>query len=130
MDFEDLHGPSLDDVTQQQHTQSRNSDQNLKKILGPKNYFLDESIIREENEHEIENENDSVDVYNDSNSFHFDDSDEETQRVLEEGIVEEIEERNERGEVAYSESNSKKITLNSSGNKTFGLSLLLNLNKS
>jgi hypothetical protein len=126
VDFEDLHGPSSDDVTHThtQHTQSknknRNSDQNLKKILGPKNYFLDESVIQEENDENENNENTNIDIYNDDDSFQFDDSDEETERILEKGkkIKTEKETRDESG--------SKKITLNKNGNNTFGLSLLLN----
>lgn len=127
VDFEDLHGPSSDDVTHPhtQQTQSkiknRNSDQNLKKILGPKNYFLDESVIQEENDENENNENENIDnMYNDDDSFQFDDSDEETERVLGKGnsIKTEKEARDESG--------SKKITLNKNGNNTFGLSLLLN----
>lgn len=126
MDFEDLHGPSSDDVAHlhPQHTQSKiknwNSDQNLKKILGPKNYFLDESVIQEEND-ENENQDKNIDnIYNDDDSFQFDDIDEETERVLGKGnlIKTEKEVRDESG--------SKKITLNKNGNNTFGLSLLLN----
>ena len=121
VDFEDLHGPSSDDVTHTQHTQSKNEnknlDQNFKKILGPKNYFLDESVIEENDE----NENENIDnIYNDDNSFQFDDSDEETQRVLEKGKVIKTEKE------ARDETGSKKITLNKNGNNTFGLSLLLN----
>lgn len=126
-DFEDLHGPGPDDVTQPQHTQTKNLDQKLKKILGPKNYFLNESPIREKSEDE------SYDIYNDNDDFHLEDSDvEETQHhVFVEGRERDIdiEIGNGSEEVKYSELNTKKITLNSSGNKTFGLSLLLNLNK-
>jgi hypothetical protein len=123
VDFEDLHSPSSDDVTHPhtQHAQSKiknkNLDQNLKKILGPKNYFLDESVIQENDE----NENENIDnIYNDDDSFQFDDSDEETERVLGKGKVIKTDKE------AKDESGSKKITLNKTGNNTFGLSLLLN----
>lgn len=101
----------------------------MKKILGPKNYFLSESPLREKSENEI------YDIYNDNDNFQVEDSDvDETQHK----IFEEERERdidigigNGNEEVKYSElnKNTKKITLNSSGNKTFGLSLLLNPNK-
>ena len=128
-DFEDLHGPGPDDVTHPQHTQAKNLDQKLKKILGPKNYFLNESPIREKSD------NESYDIYNDNDNFQVEDSDvEETQhKVFEEGrkkdIDIEIGNGSEEGKYSELNTNTKKITLNSSGNKTFGLSLLLNPNK-
>ena len=88
---------------------------------------MNESPIREKSEDE------SYDIYNDNDDFHVEDSDvEETQHhVFVKGRERDIdiEIGNGSEEVKYSELNTKKITLNSSGNKTFGLSLLLNLNR-